>query len=760
MLILSTAKEKECEADSLSEKSEEGRVEVEEVSAKSGSSLEKKKADLSDASDTDKSNAGTLRSDPRSSGRKDIGFVDRSINQSKVSGDKRQTSVDELGNAVGREHRDLNSGVGYAGGSQRSGRLSDWRTEDRGEMEAFPKSRRTNFGGERVPALSYPDEGPSNYFSDATPGYRAPSRSHTSQDGGNKVQYLEQDRAELLRKLDELKEQLTRCEVVDKPKEKVPIDGRVVPPDSWHLNGSLGSDRTSMPLYGPEKPVSRPPYMSHFPDPYPYSNSHDMAMHGLHPPMRNTNHAPAYGDPFGPQMIRNGPHKLPGQYQHPPSHPYFSGQYVEPKHDAFDSYPQNEMYHHPSCSCHRCYDEHQRVLRPVQPAAYSNKPNASMMYHHENPRPYAPRVHNFGAAVPPSNFCAPQPHARWPSDLNSDMGGAVRCYPQRVVVTSAGRRCRPIAGGAPFIVCNNCFELLQLPKKAELLLKNKQKLQCGTCSAVIDYSVIDKKLVLSVENVTNRILAEADEDSSTEMLRDYNSRSHGRFDRAAANFSSDDYDNSGYDFHALDREPTSLSTGQGLNSGKPQEMQSFHSTSPSTSEDETSPDVLIDQREVTKSIQQAVKATTSPPPAGSPLQEHFDYSSNNHAVNRFGKGNRSSRTDQEKVIPNRVTTRQNSLKETSLATEMEVSVNDYSNNGLSQDSGDTTREEDTLARNNKGSDSFFANIIKKSFKDFSRSNQTEDRSKSNVSINGHLLPERLVKKAEKLAGPIHPGQYW
>ncbi|KAL5859571.1 hypothetical protein ACOSQ4_000867 [Xanthoceras sorbifolium] len=766
------AEDKNREVDTLSQKSEEERVE--EVSSKLQNSSEKRIADSSDASDTDKSNAGSLRCDKRGLEKKDIGLADRSMNQSKVNGDKSvvehgldvNTSRDELGNAVGREQRDLNPRVGYTSGFRRSGRMSDWQTEDRGEVEGFPRTRRTDVGGLRFSTSNYPDEGPSNYHSDASYGYREPLRNRIGQDGANRVQYLEQDRAELLRKLDELKEQLSRsCDVVDKPKDKVPIDGRIVPPepycgsDSWLPNGSLGSDRASMPFLGPDKQVAGPTYFSHYPDPFPYSNGHGMDMHGLHPSVHNSNHAPGYRDPFGSQMLRSTPHKFPSQYQQLSSHPYFSGQYVDSNHDAFESYQQNAMYHQPSCSCYRCYDKNQRVLPPVQPTAFSNKPNNSMMYHHENPGPFAPHVQNFRAAVPPSNFCGPQAHTRWPSDLNSDVGGIVRCYPRKVVVASGGRRCRPIAGGAPFIICNNCFELLQLPKKAQLLVKNKQKLQCGTCSTVIDYAVIDTKLVLSVQTGMRGISTEAD-DSCNEVLRDYTSRSHGRFDRISANFSSDDYDNSGYDFHAMDREPISLSMDQGLNSGKPQEMQSFHSTSPSTSEDETSPDVLIEQREVTKSIQQPIKATVglSPPP-GSPLQEHFDYSSNNHAVNRFGKGNRSSRTDQEKLMPDRVTTRQNSLKEASLATEMDVSLNEYSNNGMSQDSGEATREDD-LPRNNKGSESFFANIIKKSFKDFSRSNQTEERGKSNISVNGHLLPDRLVKKAEKSAGPIHPGQYW
>lgn len=763
LFIYCAAKNKNREADTLSEKSEEMKA-GEVVSAKSHNSSEKGMVDFSDASDTDKSFAGSLKHDQRGSEKNDVEFADRPSNQSKVSREKWAVEnspdvivrKDEPASSIGIEHRDLNSRIGYTGGARRSGRISDWRSGDRGEVEVVSRTARADVGGVRFSTSNYPDEGPSNYHSDSSYGHREPLRNRIGLEGANRVQYQDHDRAELLRKLDELKEQLNQSsDVVDKPKEKVPLDGRIAPPDpyvgseSWLPNGSLGSDRGSMPFFGPDKHVTGPSYFNNCHGPFPYKNSHDMPMHGLHPSMHNSNHVPPYGDPFGPQVLRRVPHQFPNQYQQP-SHPYFSGQYIDVNHDSFESYQQNPMFHQPSCSCYYCCDKHQRVSAPVQRTAFSNKTNNSMLYHHENPAVFGPRVHNVGAAVPPLNFHGPQAHTRWPSDLNSEMGGFVRCFPRRVVLTSNGHHCRPIAGGAPFIVCKNCFELLQLPRRTKLMAKNQQKLQCGTCSTVITFGVIDKKLVLSVQSETKGISTEVNE-----VVKDYASRTHGCLDRITANFSSDDYDNSGYDFQAMDRESAPLSTGQLLNSGKPQEMQSFHSSSPSTSEDEDSPDVLVPSRDVTNSIQQPIKAILSPPPPGSPLQEHFDYSSNNHAVNRFGKGNRSSRSDQENSMPNRVATRQNSLKEASLATEMEVSLNDYSNTGVSQDSGDATREDD-LPRNNKASESFFANIIKKSFK----SNQTEERGKSNVSVNGHFIPDRVVKKAEKMAGPIHPGQYW
>lgn len=759
-----SAKKKKREADALSEKSEEERVG--EVYVKSHNSSEKGIEELSDASDTDKSNPGSLSCEQRGLEKKnEVGFVDGCTNQSKSSSEKwvvengldvKEVGRDEIANETKREDKDLGSKIGYIGGSQRSGRMLDWPSVEKGGVEGFPRNARADAGGVRVSTLNYSDEGPSNYHSDSSYGCTEPLRNGIGLDGVNRVQYPEQDRAELLRKLDELKEQLTRsCDVVDKPKEKVPLDGRIAPPgpyvgsDSWLPHGSLGSDRASMPFFGPDKHVAGPSYFNHCPDLFPYKTGNEMPIHGLHPATHY------YGDPFGSQVLRRAPTQLPSQYQQP-SHRYFSGQYIDPNHDLFESYQQSTMFHQPSCSCYYCYNKHHRVSAPVQSSAFNYRTNNAMLYHHENPRAFGPQVHNRGAAVPPLNSHGPQAHTRWPSDINSEMGGFVRCCPRRVVLTSSGRHCRPIAGGAPFIVCNNCFELLQLPRRSKLMTKDQKKLQCGTCSTVIDFDMINKKLILSAQAKTEGISTEVN-DGSNGATKDYTSRSLGRLDRVNANFSSDDYDNSGYDFQAMDREPAP-SPDQFLDSGKPLKSHSLHSSSPSISEDEHSPEVLIAPREFAHSAQRPTKATQSTPPPGSPLQEQFDCSSTNHVINRFGKGNRSSRSDQEKVIPNKVTTRQNSLKEASLATEMEVSLNDYSNAGMSQDSGDATREDD-LPKNHKTSESFFANI-KKSFKDLSRSNQAQERGKSNVSVNGQFIPDRLVKKAEKLAGPIHPGQYW
>jgi hypothetical protein len=164
-------------------------------------------------------------------------------------------------------------------------------------------------------------------------------------------------------------------------------------------------------------------------------------------------------------------------------------------------------------------------------------------------------------------------------------------------------------------------------------------------------------------------------------------------------------------------------------------MQITDATSPSVSEDELSSD----------------SSTVRKVNLASPLHKQFEYSSIN-VRDRSGPRSQSSRSEQDRVTLSKTAMRQNSMKEASVAIEMDV--NDYShNNEVSQDSANDCT--DDQGRTKKGG---FASIMKNSFKDLKKSIQNEGRS--DVSINGHPVAERLVKMAEKQAGPIRPGNYW
>ncbi|TYI19394.1 hypothetical protein ES332_A07G161700v1 [Gossypium tomentosum] len=732
------AKTENCEPETSSEKLEEDRLG--QVPTKFRIFSEKDIVDSCDAGG--KSTAGSFR-------------CDTTRNEPKLAADKCcvdkgndiSANKNEVVNLTGTENQSFDSKFGHTGGSQILGHVPDWEAGKQEEMEGFPRIPRDV-------TEDHPDEGPSNRQLDASYGLQA----QTDQDGSGRI-LLEEDRVMLLRKLDEIKEQLSRsCNVVDKPKDKVPLDGRVAPPESfggvgsWFPNGSSASQNPSLPFYGPDEDGSRAgtSYFAQFPesDAYPVANA--MTPHGRHPRMLDPNHVPAY---FGPRVLGRTSHQLPGEYQQLPPHPYLTRQYNGSDHHQFMPYPQSSVLHHASCSCFHCYEKHQQVPAPVPTSAFGNRRFPDMpsnpMYHIENPGTLGSRT----AMPPPLNVHGTQAHARLPRDINSETGGGVQGCPQRMVLAGGGRRLCPMAGGAPFTTCYNCFELLQMPRKLQLMVKNEQQVRCGACSTVINFLITNKKLVLRDHAKAMEISVEAG-DISNEVAKDCSSHFRGHANQISANFSSDDYDLSGYEFQSMDREPNALSMGKALNSVKAQDMRSICSSSPSISQDENSPN-----REKVNSIDQPIKSILAPPPAGSPLQEHFDYSANNRAVNIFGKGNHSNRPDLEIVVSNNGTTRQSSFKEASLPTEMEVAFNEYSNTGTSQDSRDGI-EEDDQPKMTRGGESFFANIIKNNFKDSSKYNQIEERGKRNVSVNGHPLPERVVKKAEKTAGRIQSGQYW
>ncbi|MCH91569.1 hypothetical protein A2U01_0012496, partial [Trifolium medium] len=309
--------------------------------------------------------------------------------------DVNRNNDDEVGKSMERKQEEPKSQIDHENGLKFSGRISNLQNGDRTEMEGFRRKQRADLESVRFPTSSYPDEGPSNGYSGFSNSYMESRRIHKEKDGANRVQHLEQDRAELLRKLDELKHQLSKSsEVVNNPKEKVLPDERMIPPDPHPFGGSdpwfpdvpSGLNRTSRQFYGHDKHMAGPPHLNYRHDPYPYIGGHETAMPNFHPSMHNPNQ---YGDPFASQMLRRGPN----QFSQQPLHPYFPGRYVDPNPDSYELYAHNNnnaMHHLPSCSCFHCYDNKRRGSVPVPPASFINSrfpdtSNDPMLYHHEIP---------------------------------------------------------------------------------------------------------------------------------------------------------------------------------------------------------------------------------------------------------------------------------------------------------------------------------------------------------------------------------------
>ncbi|CAA0816617.1 Unknown protein, partial [Striga hermonthica] len=337
---------------------------------------------------------------------------------------------------------------------------------------------------------------------------------------------------------------------------------------------------------------------------------------------------------------QSSPHLAPVPYHVPPPYNlYKSGPYMDDGMmymDALEtsSYLPNFSRHHPSCS----YSDQ-----------YSNFPNAeSFIKYHDHLGDYS------NGRLKSSSV---QAHARWPSDVNSEVDGFIRRRPPRSSLASGGRICRPIGCGAPFFTCNNCFELLLLPKNVRVDDNNgrRKKVTCGSCSAVVVFTVTNNKLVFS--SIVQP------EDSYNSYVKVENS--------VKTTFLSNDYENSSYD-------------GSSNKSGEIKRRIS-NSACMSEVQEDNGGSVSKDEKG----------------PVGLSLQDHFEYSNKFHRGMRFGEESKSRFPEMGNVILNEnVNTNKQITRKESSATEIELSSNEYSNTGTTFDSGEASNEGDRL----KGSD--------------------------------------------------------
>ncbi|KAI4364697.1 hypothetical protein MLD38_020753 [Melastoma candidum] len=606
---------------------------------------------------------------------------------------------------------------------------------------------------DRFSMFKYPDEGPSNC--NFTANYDSPEAllpgKHYTLDGGSGVRILERDRAELLRKLDELKIQLLQShDIGSATQEGTPVNGGTVRRDAFGNFNAHSPVFSSMSheQFDAYRHSAGLPYFGQYPNSRPLANGQN--------PVHNPDASfpyPRFVDHHVTQMHRS----CPGPYDRVLPHGLISGQYLDPSCDPFGPVPTASIPHQSTHACFTCNNDHGEASSSVPPSTFCRKhPNVSLskgLHYSEHPSRF--RSHCIGPKYPATPFISNlhHSHLRQPGQLNSE--GFTHNRAHRMVSFDGSRRSRPVVGGAPFFTCSCCLELLQLPRKFPSKTTKKGKIRCGSCSALIIYDLTNRKLVFTARTRTEVKKATApDEDSSCEVIKGSYVQPQDYITAAFYGFSSDDNDNVGQDVLSSERQRVSST---GCNNPSLTNLQEMESISPDISDQDNSPTGLDNSGDSVQRATNVVKR--SPLPAGSPLQEHFDHSSRDHSANRFGKGNRSSRFDHEKVLSNKAVSRQNSLQETTLATEMEMSFDKLSDNAISGDSGDANREHDR-PKGNKG-ESFLSNIFKKSFKDLSRSGQGEEHGKGRkVFINGHLIPDRLTKKAEKLAGPIQAGKYW
>lgn len=689
---------------------------------------------------------------------------ERQVYSSMGRGDRRsfeyEGGMDENVAGSSTEFGGSRYGVGVGYGSHRSDRRFDQRSGERGEHENFRSPQRGDVGRVRYSSSQHSYEGPSelgrNYDYVETAQF-VKSRSEFTE--FRKVDYVEQEKAEILRKLNELKDQLSRIDVASKPKEKFPTDRTVFHqdpysnPEIWPSDGSGGQRRTSMQYSGADKYVAGPSYSSHYNQPLSYMDSREMAARKFYPTTHTPNQIQEFEDPSRSPVLRGPSYRVPPPSQQQYPHPYYSAQYVKSDMGTLNTikpYPHNKNMHTPSCSCLQCYNKRPEVLPTTSSSAYGDrrylddpsntmdKPSAL------GPQDYDPRFMNL-----------PQRNSRnlqWSKDQNFGVGISDQQRHPKVAPSSGGRRCYPIAGGAPLFACCSCFELLRLPRKFLHTQKSQKKIRCAACSKLIFVEVADKKLILSLYEEATKTPA-SDDDSSYTAKK---STSNFVTNSGSMDVSSDNYVSSTYDIHLADRKQLSASPEKVLSSNQSAGVKSEHSTSSFTSEDEDNKNTLSSTNIKSNSAELPTEAIPPRPPSGSPLKDHIDYSNRYTLANQSEKESKNDLSEQEMKMPVKVISRQNSGRNSAAATELDISSSEYYNTGTSIESGDISREEDKT-RAKKGS-SFFPDIIRESFQD--RSGDSFEDEITNVTVNGNPIPNRLVKKAEKFAGLIQPGEYW
>ncbi|RLN07210.1 uncharacterized protein C2845_PM11G18860 [Panicum miliaceum] len=581
------------------------------------------------------------------------------------------------------------------------------RHEEKGEAKQ-PARARDNSPRSVVssipPPNAYPREGPSEYT--IKPGYRHANGElgdSRNSDGPTRVGGLETDRSELLRILDELRDQVQRsCEIADKPSGSASTNRVVDAASSYNPNERLSRLRYGSPQLqrnGSQRSPSLNGHTPGVPPAYP-PMSVRQDLHGYGEPVTHIG-APSY--PVGPYPWRNFDN-------------YFHGQY-DP--DPLISYHHDGFYHQPACSCLHCYH---REFLPVH--------GAPLGFNHRR----APYLMNNPSLYPvegPVMFGAQNYNSR-------GMNGLMRRNHMRATLSKKpAQTCEPIVNGAPFTICYNCYEVLQLPKKSLSLGKDEYKLRCGSCSHAIVVRLDGSRLDVSAPTPVSHLSPGSKNCSNNAQ----GSNGHTADERLLPSYS----------FSVCSH--CSQEKDLPSNSSEADKMQSI-SSSASISEDDDSPARSNSHKNSARSRDLPPDAEVVNRVPSLPLRDHFGYSPSDRAVDESGKGSRSTRSEHEKGVLTE-SFKPSTVKDVPVASVLDLSDDEYDDPEYSQDPGDGAQYADHL-RATKSGDSFFSSLIKKSFK----INGGMGNGRAKVFINGYPISDRAVRKAEKIAGPIYPGEYW
>ncbi|XP_031498052.1 uncharacterized protein LOC116262710 isoform X1 [Nymphaea colorata] len=334
---------------------------------------------------------------------------------------------------------------------------------------------------------------------------------------------------------------------------------------------------------------------------------------------------------------------------------------------------------------------------------------------------------------------------------------------EEIAMTMKTTACQPIFGGAPFITCYRCSKLLKLP---DLLHSKKRinKVKCGNCSLVLNFAGYDKRHITHVRKHCRLPPAEMDEKGENASYEPCTTCDR---QEAIGEF-ADSRPTNGDDFQSgpvscsevcgasipgshfsSDAEPSSLPTPFPILPDHVLEKMGAMTNSPEwirKGMKQTSKDFMNKQKyrryanesnNISEGIEGSFRAA-----AGAPLHKHFGYLSASDLLRRDRNGSKES----EIGIAHSPVFGTNCLDKDLFLHEMKLEP--WASPGL-------PKKVDREKKSSK--DSIVPGFIKKGIRDLSLG---LEGMKSKVFVNGRPIPDRLVKKAEERAGPIQPGHYW
>lgn len=518
----------------------------------------------------------------------------------------------------------------------------------------------------KSPANAYRDECHSkqryNYSTKECPGER-------NLDGPSRVRGLEKDRAEILRMLDELRDQVQQsCDATSGPSGSAPTTTAAYSHISYGTSDRLSQLRHVAPQLHQNG--------SHH---TPSLNVRSPSVPRVYAPLPAQQDCVGYAEPISHTRGSSYPASL---YPWRNFDNYFFGQH-DP--DSLLSCHHDGFYHQAACSCLHCC--HQEFL-PIK---------GNHMGFNDQRAPYL--LNSYGAYPVDSASVGQQRYSR--RGINTTL----QQNHMRVNVSKKpAQTCEPVACGAPFTICCNCYEVLQIPRK-QSLSGNEYKLRCGSCSHAILVKLDGNRLNVSEIALSTHLSDGQENDMGT------NGQTPDNRSIPAYRFSV------------------------GSPASQEKDLHSNLSESENTSQ--------------SRDLPPEDSAVSHVP--NLPHRSHSGSSPSEHS----GVGSRSTHSEPEKVILLTESSKQNSVKGTCVSNKMQSPNNEFDVPEYTDDTLNAQQDTDH-PRATKASDSFLTNLIKRSFK----INNGMRNGRARVYVNGFPISDRAVRKAEKLAGSICSGNYW